>query len=478
MRVQKAFTKSIAPYLPILHPPEPKPEFLVRDPCDSIYIGHTRFLKVPVFWDYKQLINPHIGIVGITGSGKSYLVKTFITRASLIWNTNAIILDWVGEYTTWVRQAGGKVIDLSKERLNLLELSGMDTEERIKQILSSLDLLLDLKSFPDARDRIEEALEKVYASKGKPNLKRVHSYLQSKGYDKACRLIGRLLKSGSNFFSGTSSISIRDLITSGLVSVDLHNLPSEEIRSLAGLTILQYIKEIMRRHEAKDKKGLDLIVVLDEAWKIASDERSDVITIIREGRKYNFSIIVATQNPTDMHKTIFSNIGTLFVLRLVLHEYRNYVMSSIGYRGFIDSEISKFGVGDAAVNMIFSEGQSRIRTFLLDKIYGEEPLFTYVIKGINMDIEVEREQFVHALYELGLDESQVGLIKSEFDKADGVLGIDALIEILYKFGFSRTSVMSFLRRLGVKEKDLVKVFSLHNLKRSRRGVIRLELSKR
>jgi hypothetical protein len=55
-------------------------------------------------------------------------------------------------------------------------------------------------------------------------------------------------------------------------------------------------------------KGIKALVVLDEAWKIASDERSDAITIIREGRKYQFGLIVASQNPTDVNETIFSNV--------------------------------------------------------------------------------------------------------------------------------------------------------------------------
>ena len=86
-------------------------------------------------------------------------MKTFLTRASLIWNTNAVILDWVGEYREWVRQAGGTIIDLSKERLNILDLVGLPKRSRIRHIVSALDILVDLKNFPNERDEIEQALE-------------------------------------------------------------------------------------------------------------------------------------------------------------------------------------------------------------------------------------------------------------------------------------------------------------------------------
>ncbi len=513
-------SKEVARKMILVHPPEPRKELLLSPPTQGVYIGKTRFLRTPVFWDPSKLINPHIAIIGITGSGKSYTVKTFLTRASLIWNTNAVILDWVGEYDSWVRQAGGRVINLAKERLNILDLVGLPKRSRIKQIVSALDVLLDLKSFPNERDDIEEALEYVYYKAGtahptlkenlkivekekeakrrakleredmgevlselskdgrveKPTLSNVVWVLEKNGKKKAARLLKRFTAEGSDFFAGTSTMDIKKLTSSGLVCIDLHDLPSEEMRSLAGLTILQYIKELMRAEGMqKDNKHVRLFVVLDEAWKIAQDERSDVIAIVREGRKYNFSLVIATQNPTDMHKTIFSNIGSVFVLRIILKEYRDYVRNSIGYSEFIDGEISKFGVGDAAVNMIFAERQSRVMTFLMDKIDGEEPLLIYKIKGGEMIVEIEREQFVRMLYEMGLTEGQLNMVKNEFEKGDGLVDGEQLVAVLERFGYSKPSIISFLRQLGIDEKNLIQVFSLVRMRKATKGVVNVVL---
>jgi DNA helicase HerA-like ATPase len=509
-------SKELARNMILVHPPEPRKELLLSDPSQGVYIGKTRFLNTPVFWDPTKLINPHIAILGITGSGKSYTVKTFLTRASMIWNTNAVILDWVGEYNEWVRQAGGRIIDLAEERLNILDLVGLPKRSRIRHIISALDILVDLKSFPNERDQIEQALEDIYfnrvkfqpamsdvisAIKKKHQKKRlsakqlkkelahlnhkghykatlvdVVNILERRGQKKAARLLKRFTVEGTDFFAGHSTLDVKKLTSGGLVCIDLHNLPTEEMRSLAGLTILQYIKEIMRAEGmTAEHKKVKLFVVLDEAWKIAQDERSDVITIVREGRKYNFSLVIATQNPTDMHKTIFSNIGSVFVLRLVLKEYRDYVRNSIGYSNFIDNEISKFGVGDAAVNMIFAERQSKVMTFLMNKIDGEEPLLLYKIKGGDMNIEVEREQFVRMLYELGLNESQLNLVKREFEQKDGLLEGEQLVAVLEKFGYSRPSIISFLRQLGIDEKNLIKVFSLVRMRKATKGVVHLVL---
>ncbi|VVC04270.1 DNA import protein CedB [Candidatus Bilamarchaeum dharawalense] len=489
MKPSYMLSKEVARKMILVHPPEPRKDLLLASPSHGVYIGKTRFLRTPVFWDPSKLINPHIAVIGITGSGKSYTVKTFLTRASLIWNTNAIILDWVGEYEPWVKQAGGKVINLAKERLNILDLVGVQKRSRIKQIISALDILLDLKSYPNERDEIEDALEAVYygknakkakndagPSKMRPTLADVVKILEEAGRKKSARLLKRFTTEGTDFFAGTSTMDIKKLTSSGLVCIDLHGLPSEEMRSLAGLTILQYIKELMRSEGMQpDNKKVKLFVVLDEAWKIAQDERSDVITIVREGRKYNFSLVIATQNPTDMHKTIFSNIGSVFVLRIILKEFRDYVRNSIGYSDFIDGEISKFGVGDAAVNMIFAERQTRVMTFLMDKIDGEEPLLIYKIRGGEMIIEVEREQFVRMLYEIGLNEGQLNLIKNEFSKGDGLVDGEQLVAILEKFGYARPSIISFLRQLGIDEKNLIRVFSLVRMRKATKGVVNVVL---
>ncbi len=469
-------SKEVAQRLPLVHPPEPRKELLLSRPNEGVYIGKTRFMRTPVFWNPAKLINPHIAVIGITGSGKSYLVKTFLTRASLIWNTNAIILDWVGEYEKWVKQAGGQVINLAKERLNIMDLVGLPKTSRIKQIVAALDILAELKSFPNERDEIEEALEIVYEKKDKPTLADVADWLERKDRKKSARILRRFTAEGSDFFAGNSTLDIKKMTTSGLVCMDLHDLPTEEMRSLAGLTILQYIKELMRTEGMKeDNSKVRLFVVLDEAWKIAQDERSDVITIVREGRKYNFSLVIATQNPTDMHKTIFSNIGSIFVLRLVLREFRDYVKESIGYSNFVDGEIGRFGVGDAAVSMIFAERQAKSSTFLMEKIDGEEPLLKYTIKGGEMNIEIEREQFMRMLYELGLNESQVGILKSEFEKGDGTMDGEQLVAVMEKFGYSKPSIISFLRQLGIDEKNLIRVFSLVRMRRASKGVVNVVL---
>ena len=120
--------------------------------------------------------------------------------------------------------------------------------------------------------------------------------------------------------------------------------------------------------------------------------------------------------------------------------------------------------------MIFAERQAKASTFLLQKIDGEAPLFTFRVAGEGMEIEMEREQLVKLLYELGLGEEQVGMVRSAFEKGDGVLSGTKIIEMLETFGYSRASILSFLRQLGIPEKSIIGMFSLARRKKASRGV--------
>jgi hypothetical protein len=460
----------------LTHPPEPPPELLLNDPLNSIYIGRTRMMKVPFYWTYDKLTNPHMAIVGVTGAGKSYLVKSFLTRAALIWNTNALIIDWAAEYVDWVSQVGGQVIELGeKNSLNLMDLGGNSPLNRVRQIMRTLDILLESKGRDDEKRVLEEALEEAYLEKGftlhkkgqekikPPTLKDVHSILLKKAKSaeavwvkeyilNAAKMVGRFTKKGADFLARQSTLELGKITNSGLVDIVLKNLPDEEFRVLAGLSILQYLKERMRDEEWSPTKGLKLYVVLDEAWKIAKDERSDAIMIVREGRKYKFGLIVASQNPTDIHEAIFSNVGSTFVLNLKFQAYKEYVRSSLKYSDFVAEAIEKFGVGDAAVNLMFSQKTDFPRTFLLQKIHGEEPLVEIIMQVGDCELRFDSNELKRKLAYEGL--------KVELDKISEKGRVDPIkfIRKLEQENISRSRMVDILNYLGYPVDDIAKLF--------------------
>jgi type IV secretory pathway VirB4 component len=193
LKLQHIMSNEIARRAFLSRPPEPPASVLLSDPFQSIYIGTTKLFKVPFTWSFLNLTNPHIAVVGITGSGKSYFVKTLLIRASYVWNTNAVIIDWAGEYRAWVKQTGGVVVALGKgDYLNIMDLSGMKPIDRSKQIVTALEILSDIGQYPEQKRLTQEALEQAYAKAGfelaekpmaeldAPTLKDVITVLQDK----------------------------------------------------------------------------------------------------------------------------------------------------------------------------------------------------------------------------------------------------------------------------------------------------------
>src|SRR5271170_7080450 len=167
IKMQKIMSNEVAKRVFLSRLPEPPFEYILNDPANSIFIGTTRRFEVPFTWTFSTLTNPHISVVGITGSGKSFFVKTFLVRASYVWGTNALIIDWAGEYKAWVKQSGGTIVSLGKgDNLNMMDLAGMRPIDRAKQIMNSLDIISDIAEFPEQRRLTAEAIEQAYLNTG------------------------------------------------------------------------------------------------------------------------------------------------------------------------------------------------------------------------------------------------------------------------------------------------------------------------
>lgn len=76
----------------------------------GVYIGSTEIYRMPFMLDFKRLTNPHMCIIGTSGSGKSFFVKSLLLRYSLQFGYSLIIFDWNGEYDDIVKFIGGKII--------------------------------------------------------------------------------------------------------------------------------------------------------------------------------------------------------------------------------------------------------------------------------------------------------------------------------------------------------------------------------
>ena len=62
-------------------------------------------------------------------------------------------------------------------------------------------------------------------------------------------------------------------------------------------------------------KNSERMIVLDETWRLVRNSE-EVGILFREGRKYGFSVIVATQLASDISNEVLSNAASVFLFRM------------------------------------------------------------------------------------------------------------------------------------------------------------------
>ena len=118
---------------------------MLRNQDGGIFIGRSERLGIPFMFRQDLLLNPHIFIVGATGSGKSYMMKSLILKSIAVSSTRVLIIDFTGEYSevAFFSATSSDPADfmLGKEKIayyNLSALSEASKIERAEFILSRI----------------------------------------------------------------------------------------------------------------------------------------------------------------------------------------------------------------------------------------------------------------------------------------------------------------------------------------------------
>ena len=128
--------------------------------------------------------------------------------------------------------------------------------------------------------------------------------------------------------------------------IDLHDLFAESLQMATGAFVLRKLyKDMFRWGEAKH---LRLAIVLDEAHRLAKD--ITLPKLMKEGRKFGISVIVASQGIGDFHQDVLSNAGTKILFRMNYPESRKVAGFIRGRQGQdISERIEQLSVGSAFV---------------------------------------------------------------------------------------------------------------------------------
>ncbi len=333
--------------------------------------------------DGNKFFQRHAVIVGGTGSGKSWTVANILEKATNLKSINSLVFDLHGEYkplkdlpnTTLLKIAGpsDKPTDdniiflpywlLSYEEIEALLLDRSDSNAP-NQSRTLFDLIIKYKKEILEAENKQDILDNFTVESPIPyKLSEVLSALEEKDtemvpgartekqgplHGKLTRFIQRLKSKQSdkrlNFiFNSDDELLAYDWFVSlvnklldfgnekGLKIIDFSEVPSDILPLITGL-IARLTFSVQQWME--DEKRHPIALFCDEAHlyipanlKGSMEEKGlqSFERIAKEGRKYGISLVVISQRPSDVNKTILSQCGNFIAMRLTNPDDQNVI---------------------------------------------------------------------------------------------------------------------------------------------------------
>lgn len=334
--------------------------------------------------DGNKFFQRHAVIVGGTGSGKSWTVAKILEKATKLQSINSIVFDLHGEYkplaeldnTTLLKIAGpsdkpsdANVIFLPYWLLSYEEIESMlldrSDSNAPNQSRALFDLIIKFKKEKLEKEKKEEVLNNftvespipyrisdVLNSLQKLDVERDFSASKT-GRDgplakKLTRFIQRLKSKQSdkrlNFiFNSDDELLQYDWFLSlinnlldfgngkGLKIIDFSEVPSDILPLITGLisrlvfSIQQWMEEDKRHPIALFCDEAHLYIPANFKGGIEEKGLQSFERIAKEGRKYGLSLVVISQRPSDVNKTILSQCGNFVAMRLTNPDDQNVI---------------------------------------------------------------------------------------------------------------------------------------------------------
>ena len=248
---------------------------------NGVYYGVNRISKNPIYIDRNQLMNGNSFVLGVSGSGKSFLSKEIIVLEHLTNpETEILIIDPEQEYKKLVQSLYGEVIELSassETHINAMDMTSDYAEKnpiaaKAEFILSVCEQLIGTENLgAKQKSIIDRCTTKVYRKykKKNPTLKEFYEelLLQSEPEAKEIALDIELFVNGSlNTFAKPTNINVNNR----LICFDIHDL-GEQLQTVGMLVVLDHIMNRISRNKAK---GINTYVYIDEIYLLFLHEYS------------------------------------------------------------------------------------------------------------------------------------------------------------------------------------------------------------
>lgn len=319
-----------APYPPArLKPPSPTPP---PNPSNGgILLGQG------FYWNPLTLPNPHVVVIGASGSGKTQTLKALAYELSRQ-GTNVRVIDFHGDQSL----PGETVYPMhmsSPWGINPLVLN-LDREgggPNLQAIQVSLLLRKALTLGPIQEALLLKTLRDLYRELGirqedpqtwtrePPNFGHLEKALQRQIEAGNTDFLKLQTKLEPTFSYGIFSRPQPDL-TAPLIRLDVSKLPP----TLGAIASESLAHQLMNQHRlAGETPQPKTFLFIDEAKEMPRGAEAALNRIILDGRKYGLGLVLASQSERHLSKEVIANSATKIVLpvdqtevRAVAHKFR------------------------------------------------------------------------------------------------------------------------------------------------------------
>ncbi len=302
-----------------LKPPAPKSSG-VRS--SNIRLERSVLLGEDIYWDLAKVPNPHMVILGTSGSGKTQTLKAIVAELFRSSPSQSIVLDFHGDQAlpgeTYYPLNMSSTHGINPLRVNLDPEGG---GPKLQAIAVASSLRRSLQLGVNQEGLLILMLENVYWMKdidqdnhqSWTNNPPHFGDLQDEIYKRAaggCADSAKLqIKMAATFQYGVFNKPQIDLNSGKLVRIDLSKVPPE-LGSIASEALL---KQLMDSHRlAGESPEIKTFVFVDEAKELKGSKLLDRITA--DGRKYGFGVVLASQRESHLSADVLANSATKIVL--------------------------------------------------------------------------------------------------------------------------------------------------------------------
>jgi len=302
---------------------------------EGILYGINEGNESLIIFDRFSLENANTVVFGKSGSGKSYMVKLELIR-SLMFGTEAIVIDPENEYEALTKTLGGEYIHFqfgSETKINPFDLALVRTEGEEENELNQK--ILSLHGFfrvimgqlnPTEDATLDRALVLTYKQKGitpdpatqtreAPLMEDLYKTLVGMEDPIARGLADRIEKFVKGSLVGIFDQQTNVEITNPLTVFSIRDL-EDELRPIAMYLILDYIWTKVKKNMKRR------VLIIDEAWYLMKfpDSALFINSIAKRSRKYYLGLTTITQDvedflSVDLGKAIIQNSSMQILLK-------------------------------------------------------------------------------------------------------------------------------------------------------------------